>query len=193
MHKEKPSILLFIVLRDKRINSLLNSLRTVFNDKKSNSDIHITVRGPFRSKVKAETIDKLKEIMKYDVILIKGAGYFSNNDEYVVYLKIDSPNLEKIWKKSDYPKYIHGFNPHITLYRGNNEVKAKSIYEFLVDEEVELLCEDFEFKSYDLNQRAIRDDLSADAGFDVLEAVGSVKEGVIARAKRLIGEEDEAE
>lgn len=183
------NILLFIELRNKSINLLLNSLREIFNDRKSKSNIHITVRGPFKNKIIQETIDKIKEEIKYDVIKIEDIGYFVNDDQYVVFIKIDSPNLEKVWKKSDYPKYKHGFNPHISLYRGDDENKAMKIYNFLVSENISLLCEDYEFVTYDLNQRNLMDNEASGGTLEWLESSGRIKLGLVDRAKQLMRNE----
>ena len=183
----KSNILLFLELKNKNINSLLNELRTIFNGKKSNSNIHITVRGPFRNKTRNETMEKIIEDVKYDVIKIEGIDYFENDNEYVVFIKIDSPNLEKIWKKSDYPKYKHGFNPHISLYRGNNKEKAMKIYDFLSKENISLLCESFEFVFYDLNQKSIKEIDESSPSLEGLEIAGRIKPGILERAKKTTG------
>ena len=187
----EPRILLFLVLKNKRINSLLHILRKIFNGKDNNSDIHITVRGPFKGKIKTELIENIKNEMLYDVIKIEGVGAFKNGDQNFVFLKIDSPNLENIWNKPGFPKSKHGFNPHITLYKGTNSDRADKILSFLKAEEIRLLCEEFEFMSYDLLQRSIPEEQDLVDSFMGLEISGNIKKGLIERANNLLGNENE--
>lgn len=188
----EPSILLFLVLKDKRINALLNKLRKIFNGKDSNSEIHITIWGPFKNKVSAKTLRKMREDMRFDVIKIEGVGMFKNDDQNFVYLKLDSPSLSRIWNKPDFPVYKHGFNPHITLYKGNDENRANKIVEFLETESIRLLCEDFEFMSYDLRQRPIGNEFGDIDSFISLEVSGNIQEGLLDRARTKFGDGNEA-
>lgn len=186
------SKMLFLVLNDKRINCFLNALKQVFNDKKSVSNIHVTIRGPFKNRTAARTLNNLKVNIAHDVLRISGAGLFDNDGEYIVYLRIESPNLDKVWRKPDYPKSRYGVNPHITLYKGKDRNKAIRIHEFLDKEDINLLCAEYDFMFYDLKQKNLPLTAGEDCSFELLEDVGTLKLGVIDRAKYAAGVTNEA-
>jgi len=138
---------MFLEFTDEEIVYLLSSLREIFSQKSSQANVHITVRGPYLKSITDEEIGRAKKIIKHDVFLIAGVGRF-DNFKHTVYLKVRSDNLEKIWDKPDFPKSKYGFNPHITMYDGEDSRLADEIYSFLEKERLELLCQSFKLTPY---------------------------------------------
>ncbi len=60
-------------------------------------------------------------------IVLEGLGYFSVNKQIYVYIAANAPGLRRVWRKPDYPLTKGFFNPHITIYRGNNMAVAERI------------------------------------------------------------------
>lgn len=182
---------LFLKLTDPEICSVLWSLREIFeNEKKSGSNIHVTVRGPNKSIFNKEVIHNLYKKIEDDSIIIQSAGRFDNNKYQVVYVKVSSPNLHKIWRKPDYPKEEYGINPHITLYVGSDREYANCIYDFLKKENITLMCNSFELVPYQTKQMNIPNidnelDLF-DEGFKRLIHTGKLSSDILERAKTLV-------
>lgn len=182
---------LFLKLTDPEVCSVLWELREIFEkEKKSGSNIHITVRGPNKNKFKEEVINNLYNKIADDSIIIQSAGRFDNDDYQVVYIKVSSTNLHKIWRKPDYPKEKYGINPHITLYVGSDREYADCIYEFLKKENIALLCNSFELVPYQTKQMNIpyidnELDLFG-GGFRELVNRGKLSLDILERAKKVV-------
>jgi len=179
---------LFLEIKERDIVSLLTNLQNIFDDRKHNTNIHITVRGPYSTPIKKTVMKKYTELMTYDVLEFSGIGMFSNPEESVVYMSVNSPNLERIWYKPTYPKSRYGFNPHITLYRGNDADYAEKIYKFLSKENINLLCSEFEFTMYTSKQFRLLDyvdTFSIERKFDRLINSGRIKDGIFDRAAKI--------
>lgn len=146
---------LFLELLDPEIHALLNGLKRAFGGKPTNSNIHITVRGPYRNPISAKKIERFERILKAAPILIHSAGIFENNNEHTVFLKIENPYLRQIWWKPDYPIDKYGFNPHISLFHGSDKNLATCIYTFLKNENIKLLCREFCLTSYISKQQTL--------------------------------------
>ncbi len=138
---------IFLEFLDPEINALIFGLRNEFGGRVQNTNVHITVRGPYYKRIDANIIKPLGKQLGDDPILIHSAGIFRNS-EYVVYLKVESKGLKNIWWKPDYPVERFGFNPHITIYVGNNEVVAEAIYKFLKKENISLLTQSYKLIPY---------------------------------------------
>lgn len=114
-----------IYVQDEILGHYLNAIRYLSNPNEKN-DAHITVRGPYKTHLKNEIIQKLNSIIKGDKIRITSVGTFFENHQNTVFLNCTSSKLEQVWQKFDY-----GFNPHITLYDGNSRTFAKKLVEIL--------------------------------------------------------------
>ncbi len=179
---------LFLEFTDEEIVYLLSSLRKIFTQKQIKTNIHITVRGPYAKTITEGEIKKADHTIKNDVILIAGVGRFSDS-RHTVYLKVRSDNLEKIWDKPDYPKSKYGFNPHITMYDGNNAQLAEGIYKFLENEKLELLCHSFKLTPYVSKQISLfKENDSATKGHHFFELSNrrKVRADILERAHKLV-------
>ena len=79
-------------------------------------------------------------MLRADTLQIGKVGRFTNPDQEVVFLRVDSPNLRKVWWKPSYPIKDHGYTPHISLYRGSDAEFADRVAGFLRREQIELTC-----------------------------------------------------
>ena len=190
MNKEPkgPPRFLFLELLDPDINGLLYGLRREFGEKTFDTNIHITVRGPYEDSITREEISRCQNIMANDVILIHGIGEFETNNGAVVFIKVHSENLEKIWWKPDYPIKMYGFNPHITLFKGKDLKLAKVIKEFLVKENIKLVCEEFRLTPYASKQNELFpfDNVPIEKHFFKLTTKRLVKTNILQKASNVV-------
>lgn len=121
----------------------MSGLMREFGNSKTESGIHITVRGPYSGRIPKKSIAKFEDIIRRDPILIRGIDVFQNQEENVVYIRAHSDSLKKIWWKPDFPVKKFGFNPHITLHKTPDVEFAKIISDFLKKENIELICHEF--------------------------------------------------
>ncbi len=83
---------------------------------------HVTVRGPYRRRLaRRELTDRTSGMM----IEIRSADKFFGRQQSTVFLKCAAPELVRVWRKPDFPK----FNPHITLYDGPLRQWASALFE----------------------------------------------------------------
>lgn len=82
---------------------------------------HITVRGPCDSQSKA--LGTNSSSCYGSLVHVLGAGHFFSSGQATVFLKVDSDFLKSYWYKPDFP-----YNPHITLYDGNDFDFACKLY-----------------------------------------------------------------
>lgn len=181
---------LFLEFLDPEINALLSGLRKEFIGKTSHNNIHITVRGPYKNKLANTQIDKYWNKIKNDDILISNIGIFDNNGFQIVYLKVKSDHLKSIWWKPDYQVSKHGFNPHITVYQGNNKELAKKIKKFLDGENIHLFCSNFNLTPYVSKQESLfepdKNIEEPNKQFLNLIHIGKVKADILQRANNLM-------
>ena len=133
----------FLQFLDAEINTLLSGLRHEFGSSKTESSIHVTVRGPYSGRIPGKSIAKYEDIIRHDPILIGGVDIFQNQTGNVVYIRVHSDSLKKIWWKPDFPVKKFGFNPHITLHETPDIGFARTISNFLEKENIELICHEF--------------------------------------------------
>jgi len=180
---------LFLKLTDPEVCSFLWELREIFEkEKKSSASIHITVRGPNKNEFKKDVIENLYDKIAGDSIIVQSAGRFDNEYRQIVYIKVFSTNLHKIWRKPDYPKSEYGINPHITLYTGTDKEYADCIYEFLKKENFTLLCNSFELVPYKTKQVSIPElDVNLiGEGFERLIDRGKLSINILERAEKIV-------
>ena len=145
MKKESRRFQNFILLQflNAEINEFLSELRHKLGSSRTESGIHITVRGPYSGRISGKSIAKFEDKIRDEPIHIQGVDVFQNQKESVVYIRAFSNSLRKIWWKPDFPIKEFGFNPHITLYKTTDIEFAKTISNFLKKEDIDLICSDF--------------------------------------------------
>ena len=159
---------LYLELLDSSINAFLNKTARCAGNKKQSSPVHVTVRGPYKNPIKKETFEKCQSDMKGDIIEISGVGRFSNDGEEVVYFRVDSTNLRKTWKKMDFTIAQYGFNPHISIYRGNDAQWADELFQFLQKINIKILTSQFKLIEVTSKQQELEANQSPeDASIDI--------------------------
>ena len=158
----------FLEITQPEIRSLLRRIQWILSGSEPRHPVHVTLRGPYVRKVASETMEKSRETLSRDTLRIGGVGRFRKPEE-VVFFRVDSPNLRKVWWKRDYPKK-NGYEPHISLYRGRDAMFADQVADFLAREELEFSCA--EYKLWVHRRESLHFESSE------TEAVGSSEKGV---------------
>jgi len=122
----------FLEFLESRVEGTLRELRNSFQPwKVSNSPVHITVRGPYKSKPDYEYLRILAGGVKGQGVRIIGAGYFSYGDQYSVFLRAESAVFRELWWKPDFPAKLDEIEPHVTLFESNDRESALLVLNFL--------------------------------------------------------------
>ncbi len=181
---------LFVEILDPDINGLFYGLRNEFSEKKFHSNIHLTIRGPYKNPIPEKSIQKINAQLENDSILFHGIGMFENPDCNIVYIQVSSDHLEKVCWKPDYPKGQYGCTPHVSLYVGNDMELAKRIKKFLVSEDIRLISDEFQLSQYALEQNEFfpGEKLQKSSNFQNLVNSGSVSPNILQRASNLVTE-----
>ncbi len=133
----------FLEIADRDLNHLLLGIEEILTNKRPKRAAHLTIRGPYKGHINHETLKLCQDRLQQDVLDISGVGRFSNPKEEVVYLKVASPNLRRVWWKPDYPIKEFEFNPHISIYRGPDKELAAQVGTFFDHERLQLYCAEF--------------------------------------------------
>lgn len=83
---------------------------------------HITVRGPYSRRLHEKVEQSLDEQMAGIDIDVLGVSAFLNQRQNTVYLRCSASELSQVWHKPNY-----SFNPHLTLYDGNDRPFADEL------------------------------------------------------------------
>ena len=137
----------FLEITDRSLNFLFAAMACSIYEKKPAQPTHLTIRGPYSGRVPPGVVQHCRNVLAQDVLRIADVGRFKNADEEVVFLRVDSPNLRRVWWKPDYPISKFGFNPHISIYRGKDIVLAEALERFFLHERLELFCAEFRIVS----------------------------------------------
>ena len=89
---------------------------------------HVTVRGPYSD---YRDPREWSAAIRGKPIDIGGIGTFFDGDQNTVFLHVESPDLQLLWDKPDYPAY----NPHLTIYDGPSRSFAESLRDLLAARE----------------------------------------------------------
>lgn len=131
---------IFLEIAHREIGALLWHIQWIVAGVEPRHPVHLTVRGPYRRAIARSVLEKYSEALRDDTLRIGDVGRFTNPDQEVVFLRVHSPNLRKIWWKPSYPIKDHGYTPHISIYRGNDASFADRVAGFLQREQLELTC-----------------------------------------------------
>ncbi len=186
--KKGPPRFLFLELLEPEINGLLTGLRKEFSVSKFDHSIHLTVRGPYPSTIPVTEIEENQNILDKEPLLIHGVGKFDNQGTNIVYIKVFSEALRKIWWKPDFPINKFGFNPHITLYKGNDEELANKMLHFLQTEQIKLVCHQARLTPYASKQGELfaYDEIPIQKHFLNLSNNRNVRADILQRAARVV-------
>ena len=179
-----------VEILDRDVRYLLSELRLIFNGRAANTPVHVTIRGPYPTAVSKALIESLEERLRKDVLLVAGVGAFKSSSRSVVFLRVASKRLRGVWWKPDFSAKTHGFQPHITLYEGSELALADAIYQFLKSEKIEIVSHEFQVVPHASGQFPSFYDFDDGPKGSVarLVAAGCVKNGILARARRLVSQ-----
>lgn len=112
----------FLYPENRQIQELLDLAIYVLNPAEK-WQAHITLAGPYNT---ARTLPRRLEFVRKVSLL--GAGQFRSEYQNTVFLSVGAQDLRDFWHKPDYP-----FNPHLTVYNGDDSVLADRLYETLFE------------------------------------------------------------
>lgn len=184
----------FIEILDHEINNLLCALRTIFSDDIPVTGVHLTIQGPLTDEPtmgELQTIgNRLKNAIQKDddYFLFNGVRHFEHAKNHYIALGVQCKSLKRVWKK---PDFSDEFNPHITLYSGEDSKRAEAIEDFLKREAITLHCKDFIVTSYTSQtpQRALFSTFKLNSSqtlFPKLIHLGRIKPDILARASEMV-------
>src|SRR5580765_506029 len=115
----------FLEITDPEINALLGWIRESAMGTPSRHNVHITIRGPYNVAVPKTQIARYQRLLGAHPVVFEGFDAFSAGGRTIVYVKVQHPRLRQVWWKPDFPILQFGFNPHVTLYEGEDTARAQ--------------------------------------------------------------------
>ena len=115
------------------LRSALDAIRMIARPQVKHA-AHVTVRGPYSDYRDPRA---WSAVIRGKSIAIDGAGAFLEGDQNTVYLRVDSPDLRRIWDKPDYPE----FNPHLTIYDGPSRPFAEALHDLIAGKDPQFCFE----------------------------------------------------
>lgn len=144
---------LLLELTDPAVTAFFWSVRSILSGSRVLSPIHVTLRGPYESEdSKHDALEAARKQLLGDVLQIGDVGRFSNRNEEVVYFKVNSPNLQAASWKRDYPVARYGFEPHISVYRGEDSEFADAAAQFLASRNIQVNCAEYRIVWHETTQ-----------------------------------------
>ena len=124
----------FLEFLESRVEGALRDLRDALQPwKKSKSPVHVTVRGPYKTKPDNKLLRKLASGVRGEEVRILGAGYFTHGQSFSVFLRAESDFFRNLWWKPDFPAKIDEIQPHITVFESKDLKSALDVLKFLED------------------------------------------------------------
>jgi hypothetical protein len=177
---------IFLEVLDPEINALILAITEIVSGRRLNRPAHLTVRGPYDGSISENVLAECRSAMQYDVLRIANVGRFSNPNEEVVYFQVDSPHLRSIWWKPEFTIGQYGFNPHFSLYRGEDRNWADIVAQFLEGERIELLCAEYQLVPRVTKQmQLLPPDVPISQRFSYLINAGCIHATFLARLTKL--------
>ncbi len=115
----------------------------------SKTEIHLSVRGPYKRKLPQKSITKYNKEIENRIININGVGNFFEDKQLTVFLNCESDVIKKVWSKSNY-----GYNPHMTLYDGDDSIFARKLYDSLNEMHIKLSFTATSLEEYNIKTNA---------------------------------------
>jgi len=125
---------------NENVRNLINAIR-VIAEENQRTQVHITVRGPYKKRISGKKIKELSYVINGEQIKVIDVDNFFNSNQNTVFFRCEmNSNLKKVWKKTSYKEY----NPHITIYNGLDNFFAREIFK--------VLKQDFKPFKYQINE-----------------------------------------
>ena len=177
----------FLEIAHPEINSLLWNIQWILADAEPRHQVHLTLRGPYEGEIARDVLDKFRDTLCNDTLRICDVGRFTNAEQEVVFVRVDSQNLRKVWWKRSYPIRDYGYTPHISLYRGHDAMFADRVAHFLQREPLELFCADHRLSVHPYNSLPFG--VSRPAAFEEMQwpvGAGRVPASLLPRLRRFV-------
>ena len=130
-----PKLIYVIFVNTGVIGACLDAIRLLASpDAKRFS--HVTVRGPYDRALKEPLITDLNSLLKGKSILIDGAGNFFRDGQNTVFFTCRGGGLKDVWEKTEFSD----FNPHVTIYDGNDRELASQIFSIVANYSYSINC-----------------------------------------------------
>jgi hypothetical protein len=143
----------FLEFLDPRVEGTLRALREALQPWKiSSTPIHVTVRGPYRSKPDIDTLKVLSRNIQGQGVRINGAGLFSNSERFFVFLRAESEVFRPIWWKPDFRTSLDDIQPHVTMFETSDRESALTVFNFLKASRISILAHSIQLSIYTTGQ-----------------------------------------
>ena len=117
----KKRLFYVVYLADPFVQSCLDLIRYLA-EWSEKTPAHITVRGPYDRRLPAKIEQEIDATMRGAKVDVLGVSAFLNQHQNTIYLRCSAPELSHVWYKPNYP-----FNPHLTLYDGDDRAFADDL------------------------------------------------------------------
>ena len=97
---------------------------------------HVTVRGPYEVSLDRNELKALNTHIVSNSIYLDGTGNFFGEGQNTVFFSCSGPYLRKIWHKPEF----RDFNPHVTVYDGEDVEFARSLFEVISSYSYKVRC-----------------------------------------------------
>ncbi len=165
----KPRHFFVIYLNNSVLKNILDAIRIVADSSQRNCT-HITVKGPYNT-IQKEILKKDNLELRGKTIKVSGAGNFFSDIQNTVFLKCEhNNNLYNVWKSKEDKTYKE-FNPHITIYDGNNKLYAKNLFELLNSSNIQFSFIIDQLELYSSNQKHRLFNLRSQADYDMISEI----------------------
>lgn len=113
----------------------------------------MTPRGPYRSEPDSENLRELGRSIRGQGVRILGAGQFSYEGKYSVFLRAESAVFRTIWWKPDFPTSLDDIQPHLTMFESSDRASALMAFNFLKASRISILTFSVQLSIYTTGQR----------------------------------------
>ena len=122
----------FLEFIEFRVENTLRELRDALQPwKRSSSPVHVTVRGPYKTKPDHEYLRELANSVRGQGVRILGSGYFAYHRSFSVFLRAESAVFRDLWWKPDFPVKPDAIQPHVTIFESDDRQSALQVLNFL--------------------------------------------------------------
>lgn len=98
---------------------------------------HVTVIGPLDDPLEQSKLDAYNLSLSKNSILLSGTGNFFGPMQNTVFFSCKASLLQQVWWKRDYPGE---FNPHVTIYDGDDRNFADRLHTVISRYSYSVLC-----------------------------------------------------
>lgn len=136
------------------VESTLRELRDSLRPgRRSSSSIHVTVRGPYRTKPDQGFLTDLGERLAGRAVRVMGAGIFDVPGGFAVFLRAESSAFRELWWKPDFRTPLRDIQPHITVFESPDRASSLLVLNFLRAARISILTYSVQLSVYSAGQK----------------------------------------